>query len=37
MLGGIRVPKIDFMRAVPESVGLSSENICEFVNRLNSG
>lgn len=36
MLGGIRVPKIDFMRAVPESVGLSSENICEFVNRLNS-
>lgn len=28
--------KIDFIRTVPESVGLSSENICEFVNRLNS-
>lgn len=36
LTGGVRVPKIDFIRTVPESVGLSSENICEFVNRLNS-
>ena len=36
LTGGVRVSKIDFIRAVPESVGLSSGNICEFVNRLNS-
>ena len=31
LTGGVRVPKIDFIRTVPESVGLSSENICGTV------
>ena len=28
LTGGVRVSKIDFIRTVPESVGLSSEKIC---------